>query len=155
MTKKTPSKTWKPSVLRSWAMIVLIFTLCLIAAAILVLQHFASRQMLWRSAFVYQVDLRVFNARFSPQSILATLLAVGVSMWWDAMDKVLRTVQPYLSMSNSTIDVRHGAGISYQTSYWFWASFRAARNSHWLLMLFTLGTTLCQVRKCFLSRVAH
>lgn len=137
--------------LRSWSIVALIFTLCLIAVAIIVLQHFASRQMLWRSAFVYQLDLRVFNARFSPQSILATLLAVGVSMWWDAMDKVLRTMQPFLSMSNSTVDVRHGAGLSYQTSYWFWASFRAARNSHWLLTLLTLGTTLSQVRKCSFS----
>lgn len=126
----------------------LVVTLCLIAVAILVLQHFASKQMLWSSAFIYQLDLRVFNARFSPQSILATLLAVGVSMWWDAMDKVLRTVQPFLSMSGSTVDVRNGAGLSYQTSYWLWASLKAAKNRHWLLSLVTLGTTLCQVRKC-------
>ena len=153
-TKKALNRTWRPNVLRSWSIVALIFIRCLIAVAIIVVQHFASRQMLWRSAFVYQLDLRVFNARFSPQSILATLLAVGVSMWWDAMDKVLRTMQPFLSMSNSTVDVRHGAGLSYQTSYWFWTSIRAARNSHWLLTLLTFGTTLSQVRKCFLSPIA-
>lgn len=107
--------------------------------------------MLSRSAFVYQLDLRVFNARFSPQSVLATLLAVGVAMWWDAMDKVLRSVQPFLSMSNATVDVRHGAALSYQASYWFWASIRAAMNKHWLLSLMTFGTTLCQIRELPLS----
>lgn len=74
-------------------------------------------------------------------------------MWWDAMDKVLRTIQPFLSMSNSTIDVRQGAALSYQASYWFWASIKAALNSHWLLSLVTFGTTICQIRKWFLRNM--
>lgn len=149
-TRKISSTTWKPRLLRSWSVFALLVVFILIAVAILVLQSFASKQMLYRSAFVYQLDLHVFNARFSPQSVIATLLAVGVSMWWDAIDKVLRTIQPFLSMSNSTVNVRHGAALSYQASYWFWASIRAAMNSHWLLSLVTFGTTLCQIRKCSL-----
>lgn len=132
-------------------MAALLVAIVLIAVAILVLQNLASRQLLYRSAFIYQLDLHAFNARFSPQSILATLLAVGVSMWWDAIDKTLRTVQPFLNMSGSVVDVRHGAALSYQASYWLWASIRAAMNSHWLLSLVTFGTTLSQIRKCILS----
>jgi hypothetical protein len=118
-----------------------------IAVSLLVLQSFAARQMLSQSAFVYQVDLHVFKAKFSPHSLLATLVAVGVSMWWDAMDKALRTVQPFLSMSKDTTDIRLGAALSYQSSYWFQASVQAATNKHWLLALVTLGTTLSQIRK--------
>lgn len=146
-TKKPSLQTWKPAVVKSWSMLALLVAFVLIAVAIIILQSFASRQLLYRSAFIYQLDLRAFNARFSPQSVLATLLAVGVSMWWDAIDRTLRTVQPFLSMSASTVDVRCGAALSYQASYWLWASVRAVLNSHWLLSLVTFGTTLCQVRK--------
>ncbi|KAF9697965.1 hypothetical protein EKO04_004197 [Ascochyta lentis] len=141
---KTP-RTWKPAIIRSTSLFGLLLAFVLIAVLLLVLQDFASKHMLYRSAFVYQLDLRIFRARFSPQSVLATLLAVGVSMWWDAVDKTLRTLQPFLSMSKSTVDVRRGAALSYQSSYWIWATFRAALNSHWLLALVTLGTTMCQV----------
>lgn len=147
-TKKSSKQTWKPALIRTWSMCALLVAVVLIAVAIITLEYFASRQQLYRSAFIYQLDLRAFNARFSPQSVLATLLAVGVSMWWDAIDKTLRTIQPFLSMSKSVVDVRHGAALSYQAAYWFWASLRAAMNSHWLLALVTLGTTLCQVRRC-------
>jgi hypothetical protein len=118
-----------------------------VAVLLLVLQSFAARQMLYKSAFVYQVDLHVFKAKFSPHSLLATLVAVGLSMWWDAIDKVLRILQPFLSMSKVTTDVKLGAALSYQSSYWFQASVRAAFNKHWLLALVTLGTTLSQIRK--------
>jgi membrane-bound lytic murein transglycosylase MltF len=70
-------------------------------------------------------------------------------MWWDAIDKALRTVQPFLSMSKVTTDVRLGAALSYQSSYWLQASIRAATNKHWLLALVTLGTTLSQIRKLY------
>jgi hypothetical protein len=146
-TKKTASKTWKPTVIRSWSLLALIIAFILVAVAILVLHSFASRQMLYRSAFVYQLDIRAFNARFSPQSVIASLLAVGVAMWWDIVDKVFRSMQPFLSMSQSTVNVRRGAALSYQSSYWLWATARAVMNSHWLLSLVTFGTTLCQVRK--------
>jgi hypothetical protein len=127
----------------------LLVTFVAIAVLLLVLQSFASRQMLSQSAFVYQVDLRVFKAKLSPHSVLATLVAVGISMWWDAIDKALRTVQPFLSMSKVTTDVRLGAALSYQSSYWLQASIRAATNKHWLLALVTLGTTLSQIRKLY------
>ncbi|KAJ8110327.1 hypothetical protein OPT61_g6806 [Boeremia exigua] len=143
--KRASSQSWKPAIIKSWSICALFVAFILIGVAIIVLQNFASRQLLYRSAFIYRLDLRVFNARFSPQSVIATLLAVGVSIWWDAIDTALRTAQPFLSMSKSVTDVRYGAALSYQTSYWLWASARAVLNSHWLLSLVTFGTTLCQI----------
>jgi hypothetical protein len=148
-TRKMTAKTWKPHVIRTVPLLSLLGAFIAIAVLLLVLHSFAVRQMLYRSAFVYQVDLHIFRAKFSPHSLLATLVAVGVSMWWDAIDKVLRTVQPFLSMSKVTTDVRLGAALSYQSSYWFRATVRAVSNRHWLLALVTLGTTLCQIRKFY------
>lgn len=41
----------------------------------------------------------------------------------------------------------HGAAVSYQSSYWLWASAKAAKNKHWLLSLVTFGTVVAQACK--------
>jgi hypothetical protein len=118
-----------------------------LAAALLVLQNFAKREKLYNSAFVYELDVEVFKATVSPFSLLGTLIAVGLALWWDAMEKNMRILQPYLSMAKGPRVVRRGTGLSYQSSYWVGAAVKAASNRDWLLSLVTVGTTLSQVRK--------
>jgi hypothetical protein len=113
-----------------------------------VLNDFSERSRLHQTFFVYQTNLAVFKESvtgISPVSIIPTLFAVGVGLWWSAMDKNFRRLQPFISMSKSPTTFSHGASLSYQTSYWLWAAIRAARNKHWLLCLITIGTTFSQV----------
>ncbi|CAO2656417.1 Nn.00g052200.m01.CDS01 [Neocucurbitaria sp. VM-36] len=138
-------KDWRPTLLRTRLLSALLLAFALVAVALIVLKHFADRQQLYRSAFLYQVDFGIFRAKFSPHSVIATLVAVGVALWWDAVDKNMRVLQPYLSMSKEPVDFKRGAAVSYQSVYWLWASVKAAMNRHWLLCLVTVGTTLCQV----------
>lgn len=140
-------RDWRPNALHAKLLSSLLVGLIMVSTALLVLRYYAERQQLYRSAFVYQVDLGFFKARLSPHSVIATLIAVGVALWWEAIDKHIRILQPYLAMSRNPERISNGAALSYQSSYWIWAASKALMNKHWLLFLVASGTTLCQVRK--------
>jgi hypothetical protein len=65
------------------------------------------------------------------------------------MEKNMRLLQPYLSMTTQPRVTRRGTGLTYQSSYWVGAAFKAASNKDWLLSMVTIGTTLSQVRELF------
>jgi hypothetical protein len=118
-----------------------------IATCILVLRKFAREHRLYRTAFVYQVNLGLFNTSFSPHSVVAALVAVILGLCWDGIDKPMRTLQPYLSMSRKPTEALRGAALSYQSCYWAWAAVKAASRGHYVLCLVTMGTTLSQIRR--------
>lgn len=121
--------------------------LALVAVALLVLQKFASQGRLTRSFFVSEVDWKLFHTSISPASIITTLVAVFISLTWDGIDKPMRTLQPYLAMSKRPSHISQGVNLSYQSVYWAWAATKAAFQKHWILVLITTGTTLCQICK--------
>ncbi|KAF2626407.1 hypothetical protein BU25DRAFT_97872 [Macroventuria anomochaeta] len=47
-------------------------------------------------------------------------------------------------MSYKTKSPFHGIALSYASSFWIWASLKAARNRRWLLSLIALTTFLMQ-----------
>ena len=146
--KKTEKVDWRPVALRLSSLVVLAVFLTLLAFGLILLKHFADQKKLYQTAFVYQPNISLFNKsvpRIAPYSILPTLLAVVASLWWDSLDKSLRGLQPYISMSKTATSLKRGAGMQYQTSYWIWAAFRAIKNQHWLLLVITIGSTLSQV----------
>ncbi|KAF2144855.1 uncharacterized protein K452DRAFT_343342 [Aplosporella prunicola CBS 121167] len=143
----SPSKSkWRPTVLRAWTVAALLLFLLAITTAVIVLQSFAERSLLYNTAFVHESRVPIINRTIpaaSYFSIASTLLAVAVGLWWGAIDAVSRRLQPYLSMAQGPKPISQGAGLTYQSSYWLWAVFKAAFNKHWLLALVTLGTSLC------------
>jgi hypothetical protein len=147
-SRKGQKYDWRPSMLQKRWLTTLLIVLVIVATSLLVLRKLAIEQNLYRTAFVYQVDLGIFNANFSPHSVIATLIAVGIGLCWSGIDKPMRTLQPYLSMSRKSVPVSRGAGLSYQSSYLVWAAVKAASRRHWILCLVAIGMTLSQVRKC-------
>ncbi|KAH7085695.1 hypothetical protein BKA63DRAFT_575008, partial [Paraphoma chrysanthemicola] len=144
-TKPKHQKSWKPGMLRDRWLILLFVILVALAITLLVLRKYAIEQRLYRTAFVYQVKLGLFNTTFSPNSLVAAIIAVAVGLFWDGLDKPLRKLQPYLAMSNAPTAAFKGVSLSYEASYWVWASTKAARRKHWVLCLVTFGTTLSQI----------
>lgn len=142
-----PKPEWRPAMLHKTWLSILLLTLIVVAIALLVLRKFADEEVLFQAVFVQKVDLNVLNASFSPQSVIATLIAVMIGTCWDSIDKAMRTLQPYLNMSKEPSEPSRGISITYESSYWIWAAVKAARSKHWILVLVTLGTTLCQIRK--------
>lgn len=138
---------WRPPMLhKTWLSILLLATVA-VATAMLVLRKFADEEVLFQTAFVQQVNLSLFHATISPHSFVATFIAVLIGLCWDSIDKAMRTLQPYLTMSEEPCEPSRGISISYESSYWIWAAIKSARYGHWLLCLVAVGSTLCQIRK--------
>jgi hypothetical protein len=157
-TKKTLRSDWRPIMLHKRWLITLLTVLVAIATALLVLRRLAIEGRLYGTAFVYQADLGLFNTSFSPHSVITALIAVAISLSWDGIDKPMRTLQPYLSMSRSASETPRGALLSYRSSYWAWAAVKASQSRHWILCLVTIGTTLsqvCKVLRPFLSYLSN
>jgi hypothetical protein len=144
---------WRPIMLKKKWLIVLLTFLIVLAVVLLVLRRYAWEERLNRTAFIYQINLGLLNTTLSPHSIIVTLMAVVVGLFWDSIDKPLRKLQPYLSMTRGASTLSQGATLSYQTSYWIWAAIKAARQKHWILCLVTSGTTLTQICKYFLLQI--
>jgi hypothetical protein len=123
--------------------------------AIIVLNRFANRSRLYQSVFTHQTNMALLGrlGSFAPFSILPTLFAVVLGLWWDGIDNTFRNLQPFVSMSRAPTKASKGIYLSYQSSYWLWASVKAASNKHWLLTITTLGTFLCQARRFYCSHI--
>lgn len=142
--------SWSPPILRLRVLSALTVFLCALIAAIITLHTLSQRSQLYRTAFVYQAQFSLFGARtIEPFLVMPTLLAVATGLWWGAMDTTFRRLQPYISMAQSPPKrFTHGLDLSYQSSYWSFATYKAASRRHWFLLLITIGTSLSPVRKC-------
>ncbi|KAH7117703.1 hypothetical protein B0J11DRAFT_493408 [Dendryphion nanum] len=140
---------WRPRVLRLRILLTFVGLLIAFLLAVTILYSFAGREQLHQRLFVFETNLKFLNgplSTFAPFSILPTLFAVGIGVWWDALDQVFRSLQPYISMAQlSGTTVSQGPNLTYQYSYWVYAAAKAVKNKHWVLFLVTLGSTLCQL----------
>lgn len=142
------SENGTPKLLRLPALLGLTSLLLAVIVGVAVLWHYAETAGLYEKAFVYQVRLSFLSdgvSSVAPFSMIPTVIATGIGLWWSAIDENLRRLTPFLIMSRGSPRLSHGAHLSYQSSFWLWACFKAAMNKHWLLSLLSLGTTLSPV----------
>ncbi|KAF2828273.1 hypothetical protein CC86DRAFT_405278 [Ophiobolus disseminans] len=137
---------WKPTPLRLWNISLIFVYIAALLIAVSILYHFAVQNRLYKTAFVYEATVRwLQSATFAPYSIIPTLMAIGVGLWWDTIDKTLRRLQPFLSMSKTPTPIDNGAGLSYQSSYVTWTASKALSRKHWLLAMITTGSIVCKI----------
>lgn len=144
-------KEWqKPVIFRRWLLLGFSFLLICIPSVLVVLHFHASDGGLHQAAFVYRTPWEKNGApeAISPASVITTLLAISVGLWWGSLDSTLRRLQPFLAMTNGPKSGTNGPGLSYQSSYPLWTVLRAAKRSHWLLTMVCFGTFMTQIRKC-------
>ncbi|KAJ5735058.1 uncharacterized protein N7483_000183 [Penicillium malachiteum] len=142
------SENGTPMLLRLPAILGLITILAVVISGIIVLYHFAEGAGLYEKAFVYQVQVSLFNSGVSsvaPFSMIPTLIATGIGLWWGAIDDNFRRLTPFLEMSRENPQLSRGAALSYQSSFWLWACMKAAFNKHWLLSILTFGSSLSPI----------
>ena len=137
------------SVLKRWATYSFLVSLISSITAITIIQNLAYKSGLQRRFFTYRIDFKDIAGfgSFAPVSIIPTMLAISIGLWWDALENAFRVIQPYASMSRTATHIARGIGMSYETSYSIWASIKAAKNKHLLLSLVTLGSFLTQTCK--------
>jgi hypothetical protein len=147
---KGSSSIW-PFIIRTLSFIGLCAVLSCFLIGIAVLDDFARRRGLTRTAFLYETSLSFLTASpfsFSPISIIPTLFAIGVGLWWGAIQESVCFLQPYVSLCR-----QHGTPLSvagslyYNPAHWPTSFLKALRNRHWRLILIIGGTILCQLRK--------
>jgi hypothetical protein len=145
-----PMQTDRPVIQKKRVLFGLVTFLCAIQIALAALYYYTEINILTASFFTYRIDIRGVDSieSFSPFSIIPALCAVLVTMWWEAIEKCCRELQPLIAMSKKPTPVSKGLNLSYSSSLWFWASIKAARNRHWILVSITIGSLLAQARKC-------
>jgi hypothetical protein len=141
--------TNRPSIQKKRVLAGLVAFLCAIQIALAILYHYTEISNLTASFFTYRVDLSAIDTleNFSPFSIIPALCAVLITMWWEAIEKCCRELQPLIAMSKKPTPVSKGLNLSYSSSLWFWTSIKAAKNRHWILVFITIGSLLAQARK--------
>jgi hypothetical protein len=109
------------------------------------------RSALYQTIFVYQKNFSIgqgVTADIAPYSIIPTLLAIMVKLWWSALESTFKRLQPYVTMTRRNTKASEGIALSYIDSVLLWASWKAVKNRHWLLGLITLGAFLAEVCRC-------
>ncbi|KAI0192849.1 hypothetical protein F4808DRAFT_475445 [Astrocystis sublimbata] len=141
-------KVRKSAVLGIASLATLLVTLTMVLIAILTLYIYSKGHKLYQKAFAYTVSVSVKGVDLgdvNPASILTTLVAIIIGLWWGSLDTNLRRTQPFLAMAKGPVIASKGASISYRSSYLLWASTRAAKRKHWVLFLVCNGTFLTQI----------
>ncbi|KAI0437070.1 hypothetical protein F4803DRAFT_540245 [Xylaria telfairii] len=138
----------KSTVFSIWSLIALAIVLATVMIAILTLYIYSKGHKLYQKAFVYTVSVSVGGVSLgavNSASIVTTLVAVTISLWWGSLDTSLRKAQPFLALAMGPVTGSKGASISYRSSYLLWASARAARRKHWFLFLVCTGAFQSQI----------
>jgi len=145
------NSTWVPIELKCRTLFGLLLFLVILIITTMILYRLANQSSLHQSLFTYHANWHFLGhlGSFTPFSIIPTLIAVALSLWWEDIDRSLRSLQPFVSMSKALTTSHKGIGLSYQSSYWLYAFAKSALNRHWLLALTTLGTFLSQT--CMIS----
>ncbi|KAI1362078.1 hypothetical protein F5Y08DRAFT_355579 [Xylaria arbuscula] len=137
-----------PTIFGIWSLLLLIVLLTSVMISILTLYIYSLKHKLYQKAFVYTVSVSLGGVDLgdvNPASILTTLVAVIIGLWWGSIDTNMRRVQPFLALAMGPVPGSKGASISYRSSYLLWASFRAVKRKHWVLFLVCTGAFLSQI----------
>lgn len=146
------SKDWRPRILRGW--VLALFTISLVAILV-------TLGILFHTFFNSGISSRPFSSNPSnnndnsalvavaPYSIIPTLIAVGIKLWWDPIENTFRTLQPYVSMAQWPTPPSKGTELSYFISPVLWVIGKATMNRHFFLASITLGGLLSQIRTYF------
>ena len=142
-------KHTKPFVQKNRVLVGLVVFLLTLQTALVALYYYTQVNVLSASFFTHRIDLKGIESleSFSPFSIIPALCAVIVTLWWEAIEKCCRDLQPLIAMSQRPTRISKGLNLSYTTSLWFWTSIKSASNHHWILFSITIGSLLAQTRK--------
>jgi Protein of unknown function (DUF3433) len=78
-------------------------------------------------------------------SIIPTLIAVLLKLWWEVVDDVSRRLTPFLSILDKPQPAHKFATLTYSSSPILWIILKPIKNKHLKLALITLGTIAAEV----------
>ncbi|KAI4864223.1 hypothetical protein F4820DRAFT_458947 [Hypoxylon rubiginosum] len=135
-------------VFKFWTLLALFALLTSILISIAVLFWYNNTSGLYQTAFVYAIDISANGINLgpiNPASIITTLIAVCIGLWWGSLDTTLRRVQPFLALAKESVIGSKGVSVSYRSSYLLWAAFRAVKRRHLVLVLICTGAFFAEI----------
>jgi len=142
------SDDWRPKVLRGWLLALLLLLLTSLVIGLAVIFSKFRTSGLYQSFLVSGVNIKVDSKSLeslAPYSIIPTLIAVCVKLWWSSVDETFRRLQPYISMAQDQTQSTKATTLSYLNSPLGWAAGKAARHRHWLLTIVAVGAVLSEI----------
>lgn len=130
-----------PSILKIWMGMLLLATLVAVIAVLAVLYRLSQTVKLHQQALVYEAHLSVASvaASLAPYSIVPTLLAVGIKLWYGAVESTLKRLQPFSAMLDRPRPLKDSILVEYANSPLIFGSIKALRHSDWILAFACLG----------------
>ncbi|KAI0165245.1 hypothetical protein GGR52DRAFT_101832 [Hypoxylon sp. FL1284] len=131
-----------------WVLLGFFALLASLLIAIAVLYWYNNTYGLYQTAFVYAFDISVNGTDFgsvNPASIITTLVAVCIGLWYNSLETTLRRVQPFLALAKKPVIGSKGISVSYTSSYLLWAAYRASKRRHLVLVLICTGAFFVEV----------
>ncbi|KAK5046978.1 hypothetical protein LTR84_006920 [Exophiala bonariae] len=146
LPQKKPREDWRPFTVGRLGGFLLLLLFSSIFTTILVLFVLSHTTGLYQSAFTYEKEYKSSQfLTFAPYSIVPTLLAVIVVLWWDNIDETFRRLQPYVTMAKEAVPITSVIGLTYLSTLSINSMFQALGNKHWLVALVSFGAVLGQV----------
>jgi len=135
-------------VIRGWLLIALLTLLLALVATLVVLFAMYRNSGIYQHFLVTTINIQFRNRAIealAPYSIIPTLIAVSIKLWWESIDQTFRRLQPYVSMACRPTRSSVGASLSYTTTPVGLVAGKAAKSQQWLLALVAVGALLAQI----------
>lgn len=138
---KDKGESSSPSILKLWMGLLLLATLVAVIATLAVLYRLSQTVKLHQQALVYEAHLSVASVATSlaPYPIVPTLLAVGIKLWYGAVEGTLKRLQPFSAMLDQPRPLKDSILVEYANSPLIFGSIRAVRHSDWIFASACLG----------------
>lgn len=148
--QQQPWRDQQPILLRGWMGPLFLLFLLALVGALVALYITSIRGGLIQKALVYQFNFTIASSltTFAPYSIIPTVFAVAVKLWFGAIEETFRRLQPFAAMSRTPAPVSQSVQVAYGGIPAVVTPIKALRNSHWLLALVGLGaigTEICKL----------
>jgi hypothetical protein len=146
---------WRPLTLRKWTGVLLGLFLTLIVATLVTIYIVAITKGLYQAGFIYQAAVHLTGSTYylAPYSIIPTLVASIVSLWWGSIQDTFKSLTPFLAMANGAKVPSEGATLSYINTPIVWITGLAIKKRHWFLAVVTLGALFTQVLQVSMSAI--
>lgn len=146
---------WRPFNLKKRSGALLFLVLMSVTATLVAVYCVSKQRPLYQSIPLYRSDLNLGDIRLAtiaPYSIVPTLVAVGLKLWWATIDSAYRRLAPLVTMTRvSGPKASNGVALSYVTTPIIWITHLALRNGHWLLAVVTFSTLTSEILQVSMS----
>jgi hypothetical protein len=145
---------WRPWSLRLWGILLFMISLLILAVGVVLVIQLSNRSRLYSHGLVVQDTISVrghYLTTLAPSSIIPTLFATLVKLWFTTFDDSFRRLTPFLAIFQNPRKPSNGAALSYITTPLLWVTAVAATKGHWFLALITLGALFAEILQITMS----